>query len=182
MAENKISPITPDKIKIKDVGVIQRTIFYDPRGFLIETFASAKEKGKSVYSYNSVTHPGQARDKDQYHFHQHQKDRFTIIKGKMWILLLDMRKKSSTYGLLQVVEAKGASLKIKTKKTVTVYTITIPEGVYHGIMAPGPGEAELVNHPTKEYNPDDEGRISFKEIRVPSLNNAIFSWDLVKKK
>jgi dTDP-4-dehydrorhamnose 3,5-epimerase-like enzyme len=162
--------------------VIQRNIFYDPRGFLVETFALSKEKGKSIYSYNSVTRAGQARDKDQYHFHQHQKDRFTIVRGKMWILLLDLRKKSSTYGLLEVVEAKGADLKIKTKKTVPVYTITIPEGVYHGIMAPGPGEAELVNHPTHEYNSDDEGRISFKEIKIPSLNNATFSWDLVKKR
>ncbi|HUV42574.1 MAG TPA: dTDP-4-dehydrorhamnose 3,5-epimerase family protein [Patescibacteria group bacterium] len=182
MKKNRIVLISPEKIKIKKVKVIKRTIFYDPRGFLVETFDSAKEKSKSIYSYNSVTRPGQARDKDQYHFHKHQKDRFTIVRGTMWILLLDMRKNSSTYGRLEVVEAKGADLKIKVKKTVPVYTITIPEGVYHGIMAPGPGEAELVNHPTKEYNPQDEGRISFKEIKVKSLNNAIFSWDLVKKK
>jgi dTDP-4-dehydrorhamnose 3,5-epimerase-like enzyme len=182
MVKNKIIPISPEKIKIKGARVIERTIFYDSRGFLIETFASAKEKGKSVYSYNSVTRAGQARDKDQYHFHQHQKDRFTIIRGRMWILLLDMRKKSPTYGLLEVVEARGADLKIKIKKKVPVYTVTIPEGVYHGIMAPGPGEAELVNHPTREYNPNDEGRIAFSEIKVPSLNNSFFSWDLVEKK
>lgn len=182
MVKNKIIPISPEKIKIKNVNVIQRTIFYDPRGFLIETFAAAKEKGKSVYSYNSVTHQGQARDKDQYHFHKHQKDRFTIVRGRMWILLLDMRKKSPTYGFLQVVDARGADLKIKTKKTVSVYTLTIPEGVYHGIMAAGPGEAELVNHPTKEYNSDDEGRIAFEAIKVPSLNNSIFSWDLVRRR
>ncbi len=182
MRKNKIKPIAPEKIKIKGVKALKRNIFYDPRGFLIETFASFKEKGKSVYSYNSVTRPGQARDKDQYHFHKHQKDRFTIIQGIMWILLLDMRKRSSTYGMLQVVEAKGADLKIKTKKTAPVYTITIPEGVYHGIMAPGPGEAELVNHPTKKYDPNDEGRISFKEIKVDSLGKKHFDWDLVKRK
>ncbi len=182
MEKNKIIPVSPKEIKIKGIRVLGRTIFYDPRGFLIETFASSKEKGKSVYSYSSVTRPGQARDKDQYHFHKHQKDRFTIVRGKMWILLLDMRKNSSTYGLLEVVEAKGASLKIKTKKTIPVYTITIPEGVYHGIMAPGPGEAELVNHPSCEYNPDDEGRISFKEIKVSFLKNNTFSWDLVRKR
>jgi len=182
MGKNKIIPINPEEIKIKGVEVLKRTIFYDPRGFLIETFASSKEKGKSVYSYSSVTRPGQARDKDQYHFHRQQKDRFTIVRGGMWILLLDMRRNSSTYGILEVVEAKGADLKIKTKKTVPVYTIIIPERVYHGIMAPGPGEAELVNHPTKEYNPEDEGRIPFKDIKVPSLKNASFCWDLVVKK
>lgn len=182
MVKSRIKPISPQEVKIKDVGVLKRNIFYDPRGFLVETFATAKEKGESVYSYNSVTRPGQARDKDQYHFHRHQKDRFTIVRGKMWILLLDMRKKSATFGRLEVVEAKGADLKIRVKKTVPVYTITIPEGVYHGIMAPGPGEAELVNHPTQEYNSTDEGRIAFKKIKVPSLGKVFFSWDLVKKR
>jgi dTDP-4-dehydrorhamnose 3,5-epimerase len=181
MVKGKISPITPEEIQIKGVEVLKRNIFYDTRGFLIETFASSKEKSKSIYSYSSVTRAGQARDEDQYHFHKHQKDRFTIVQGKMWILLFDMRKNSPTYGLLEVVDAKGADLKIKTEKTVPVYTITIPEGVYHGIMAPGPGEAELVNHPTREYNPDDEGRIAFEKIKVFSLDNAIFSWDLIKK-
>lgn len=161
---------------------MKRSVFYDPRGFLIETFATSKEKGKSVYSYSSVTRPGQARDKDQYHFHQHQEDRFTAIRGKIWILLLDMRKSSSTYKRLEVVEAKGADLRVKTKITAPVYTITVPKGVYHGIMAPGPEEAELVNHPTREYNPDDEGRVSFEDIKLPSLGDASFSWDLVIKK
>lgn len=179
MGRVKIKPISPKKITIADVSAIERTIFYDPRGFLIETFASSKEKDKSVYSYFSVTQPGQARDQDQYHFHQQQTDRFTVVRGKMWILLLDMREGSTTLSKLEVVEVKGADLKVRTKRTIPAYTLIIPPGVYHGIMAPGPGEAELVNQPSREYDPNDEGRVPFRRIKVPSLNDASFSWDLV---
>ncbi len=48
-------------------------------------------------------------------------------------------------------------------------------------MAPGPGDAEVVNHPSLEYNPEEEGRIAFNKIPVPSLNNETFSWDKVQK-
>lgn len=182
MGRIKIRPISPKRITIIDVSATERTIFYDPRGFLIETFAFSKEKDKSVYSYSSVTRPRQARDQDQYHFHRRQTDRFTVVRGRMWILLLDMREKSATFKKLEVVEANGADLKVKIKGTVPAYTITIPPGVYHGIMAPGPGGAELVNHPTCEYDPNDEGRIPFKDIKVPAFKDTDFSWNLVVKK
>jgi dTDP-4-dehydrorhamnose 3,5-epimerase len=176
---SKIKPISPSKISIVDVGVLERSIFYDPRGFLIETFSKSKEHGSSVYSYNSLTHPGFARDADRYHHHKIQKDRFTVVLGKMWILLYDKREDSKTYGQLQVVEAIGGSPEVKEKATIPLWTITIPQGVYHGIMNPGPGWAMIVNHPTSEYNPEDEGRTTFLEVSIPSLGGKTFSWEEV---
>lgn len=182
MVKNKkIIPIDPKDSKIQGVIICERNIFYDERGFLIETFAQKKEKDTSVYSYNSFTRPDFARDIDRFHFHNHQKDRFTVILGKMWILLYDNRKNSPSFGILEVIEAKGGSLAVEKKTTIPVYTITIPEGVYHGIKNPGPDSAILVNHPTAEYNPEDEGRILFKEVPVLSLGGTFFSWDLVQK-
>ncbi len=178
---SSICPISPSEIQISGVGILERNIFYDQRGFLIETFAKAKENDQSIYSYNSLTHPGFARDVDKFHHHQKQKDRFTIVLGKMWILLFDQRRESSSFGELQVVEASGGDPEIKEKTTFPAYTITIPEGVYHGIMNPGPGWAMLVNHPTSQYNPEDEGRTLFSEIPVPSLNGETFSWEKVEK-
>lgn len=175
-----IIPVSPRKVSISGVGVLERNIFYDPRGFLIETFAQTKEKTPSVYSYNSLTQPGFARDTDQFHFHQHQQDRFTVVLGKMWILLFDAREKSPSSGKLEVVEAKGGDPTVKEKKTLPVFTITIPKGVYHGIMNPGPSWAILVNHPTTEYNPEDEGRILFSEVPIPSLGGKNFSWEKVR--
>jgi dTDP-4-dehydrorhamnose 3,5-epimerase len=179
--DSMIIPVSPKEVSIDGVDVLERNIFNDPRGFLIETFAQKKENNQSVYSYNSLTHPGFARDVDQFHFHHRQKDRFTIVLGKMWILLFDARKDSSTYGKLEVVEAVGGDPAVKEKTTLPAYTITIPEGVYHGIMNPGPAWAMLVNHPTVEYNPEDEGRILFSEVAIPSLENNTFAWEKVRK-
>lgn len=181
MDGSKIIPISAEQITIQEVGVLKRSIFADNRGFLIETFANSKEKDPSVYSYSSLVQPGCAKDVDKFHHHQKQQDRFTVVLGKLWILLYDIRKDSSTYGRVEVVEIEGGNSKITEKVILPAYTITIPQGVYHGIKNPTPEPTILVNHPTSEYNPEDEGRTLFSEIQIPFLNNANFSWDLVKK-
>lgn len=181
MEKNKVIPVHPKAITIAGVGVLERTVFNDRRGFLIETFAKEKENGFSVYSYCSLTQPGFARDEDKFHFHQFQQDRFTIIFGTMWILLYDARPQSSTYGKLEVVEVNGGDPKIQESVNQHAYTITIPEMVYHGIKNPGPSWAILINHPTKEYSSQDEGRLLFSDVTISSLNKEIFSWEKVKK-
>ena len=181
ISQMEIIPITPKEIKINDIEILQRDIFYDERGFLIETFAITKEKIKSVYSYVSLTQPGFARDNDKFHYHLKQKDRFTVILGEIWILLYDARKSSTTFGNLEVVSLKGGDSKIKQKTTLSSWTITVPQGIYHGIKNPNPFLAILVNHPTSEYNPQDEGRILFSQVSIPCLNGKSFSWEMVKK-
>lgn len=179
MEKNKINSITSEGITIEGIGVLKRNIFADDRGFLIETFAGSKEEQPSVYAYSSLVQPGCAKDADKYHHHQKQSDRFTIVLGKMWVLLFDLRKNSSTYNRLEVVLLEGGNEEYKEKIIIPAYTITIPPGVYHGIKNPGLKPAILVNHPTCEYNSGDEGRTPFLEIPVPSLNNNNFSWGLV---
>lgn len=181
MEKSEIIPINAEQITIQGIGVLKRSIFADSRGFLIETFANSKEQDPSVYSYSSLVQPGYAKDVDKFHHHQKQKDRFTVVLGKLWVLLYDTRKDSVTYGKVEIVEIEGGNSKITEKVTLPTYTITIPQGVYHGIKNPTDSPTILVNHPTNEYNPEDEGRTLFSEIQIPFLNNANFSWDLVKK-
>jgi len=176
---NKVIPVPATKVSIAGVKILERKIFYDERGFLIETFSRSKEEDFSVYSYISFTRPGFARDIDKFHFHRFQKDRFTVVFGKMWVLLYDAREDSATFGKLEVIKMSGGDPKITKKEEFLVYTLTIPEGVYHGIKNPGAGLAGLINHPTAEYNPADEGRILFSEVPIPSLKGEYFSWDKV---
>lgn len=180
MEKNNLKPILPKEITIEGVGIVERNIFSDERGFLIETFADSKETEPSVYSYSSLVQPGCAKDVDKYHHHKLQKDRFTVVLGKMWVLLFDLRQNSPTKGKLEVVLFEGGNPGNKEKKTTPCFTITIPQGVYHGIKNPTPDPAILVNHPTFEYNPEDEGRTLFSGIPVLSLDNNFFSWDLVE--
>jgi len=177
----EIVPIEPDKVVIAGVKIIKRDVFYDSRGFLIENFDEDKEGDKSVYSYASLTHPGEARDIDRFHLHFKQQDRFTVVLGRMYILVFDKRENSSTYGKIEVIEAKGGNIEIKEKTSLPCYTITIPEGIYHGIMNPGPGVAMIINHPTERYNPEDEGRIPFSDTPIPSMNNETIDWGKVKR-
>lgn len=174
-----IKVILPGNVDIAGVTINRRTIFYDPRGFLVETYSSMIEPEPSVYAYFSYTHPGEARDIDRFHFHQYQSDRFTVVMGKLWVVLLDMRLDSKSYHQLRVVEMTAADPTIREKKEVPLYTLTIPPGVYHGIRAPGQAPALLINHPTKVYDPNDEGRISFDKVDIPEIGK--FSWDLVEK-
>ncbi len=178
--ENKIKPILPEKISISGIEIIKRNIFADSRGFLIETFAGSKDKDPSVYAYTSLVQPGEAKDIDKFHHHQKQSDRFTVVFGKMWVLLFDRRKESPSFGELEVVLLEGGDPKIKDKITLPAFSLTIPPGVYHGIKNPADFPAILVNHPTCEYNPEDEGRTLFSEIPVLGLENNTFSWNLVK--
>lgn len=177
----EIISITPTEIKINDIEILQRNIFYDERGFLIETFAATKERAKSVYSYASLIQPGFAKDNDKFHYHLKQKDRFTVILGEIWVLLYDARENSPTFGNLEVVSLKGGEPEIKQKTTLLSWTITVPQGIYHGVKNPNPSLAILVNHPTSEYNPQDEGRILFSHVSIPCLNGKNFSWEMVKK-
>lgn len=181
MVKNKIIPVSGENIQIAGVEVIKRNIFCDNRGFLIETFSNSKEKDPSVYSYSSLVQPGCAKDVDKFHHHQKQKDRFTVVLGNLWVLLYDYRKESPTFGEVQVVEIQGGDPKAKEKITLPAFTIIIPQGVYHGIKNPTSELTIVVNHPTCEYNPEDEGRTAFSEILIPSLDNQSFNWDLVEK-
>ena len=178
--EVEINPITPEEIKINGVEVISHYHFNDSRGCLTVSYDDDREVYPSVYSYVSTTKPGMARDEDQYHFHKRQIDRFTVVSGKMYILLFDRREKSSTFGQLQVVKVEGGNLDTDEKINTPAHTITIPEGVYHGVKAIGDVPAVLTNNPTQGYDSEDEGRIDFKDIPAASLNGGIFSWDLVK--
>jgi dTDP-4-dehydrorhamnose 3,5-epimerase len=156
MEKNKIKSISPEEVTIKDVEIIKRNLFADDRGFLIETYSASKEKQPSVYSYSSLVQPNCAKDVDKYHHHQKQSDRFTVVLGKMLVLLFDLRKDSPTFNKMEVVLLEGGSGEYKEKITIPNFTIIIPPGVYHGIKNPTDLPSILVNHPTCEYNPEDE--------------------------
>jgi len=177
-----IEVVEPKDIKIQDVSVVSRKVFHDERGFLIETFAKSKEETTSVYSYCSLTRPGFARDIDRFHYHLQQEDRFTVVLGRMWVVLFDARKDSPTFENLQVVELVGGNVDLKDRVSLPCATITIPRIVYHGIMNPGPSVAMIVNHPTQEYTVEDEGRIVFSQVKINSLGEGYFSWDKVKER
>src|SRR3990167_10558023 len=85
-------------------GVIVRAlvIHRDESGTLVETLRrdwndvfDDKEMNFAM-QYISVTPPGEIRDRDRWHVHKKQKDRFICVSGKIVTALYDPREGSKT--------------------------------------------------------------------------------------
>ena len=109
------------KTKFKDLIIIENKSFKDKRGYFKELLKENKIKKKflfSVMSYskkNVIRGLHLQRKKSQGKF-------VTVIKGKIYDVALDLRKRSKTYG-------KHFSIILSEKNSKSIY---IPPGFAHG--------------------------------------------------
>jgi dTDP-4-dehydrorhamnose 3,5-epimerase-like enzyme len=184
----RIRTIDPTEARIDGATVLGRSIHQDPRGLLIETLRADDRtvRGQEfAMSYTSVTVPGQMRDKDRWHAHRLQEDRFVVPLGEMILALYDARPSSATSGRLETIRMAGVPVGSPATssgtRTVETHLVRIPVGVYHGIANLHPSQPfVLQNYPTRLYDPSDEGRIPFSECPIPSLGGRPFDWALVE--
>ena len=87
---------------IKDVVLRKLVIHKDESGILVETLRrdwndviNDKELNFAM-QYISITPSGQVRDKDKWHVHKNQTDRFICVSGRIVTALYDLRKESKT--------------------------------------------------------------------------------------
>lgn len=182
---SRIRPRSPDSIRIRDVAVLARTSHGDPRGFLLETLRKDDNSvggDRFAMAYLSVTVPGEYRDRDRWHVHTAQTDRFVVALGEMVLALLDARPSSPTFGRAEVVRMAGvpySSPSSPVKKEEATFLVAIPPGVYHCIGNKSTCPFVLFNAPTELYDAADEGRVPFVSVPVAELGGP-FSWDLVE--
>lgn len=144
-------------------GVVLRklVILRDETGSLVETLRSDWsdvfnfDDLNFTMQYMSVTPSGLARDEKVWHVHDHQKDRFICISGRIVTAIFDPRESSKTHGKLNLFV-------MGPENENEMYLVVIPEKTYHGFMAISKDPAYLLNFPTQLYNPDDEGRSPHK--------------------
>jgi len=169
--------------KLKSQSLIDGVVLYtlkvnrDERGILVE---SLKVNWKKVFDdenrpfaqcYYSITNPGVARDADCWHYHPtKQEDRFVVIKGDIVAVLYDWRRNSPTYGTLNLF-AMGES------EGDAQYLLLIPVNVLHCFKVVSKKPSILINFPTVLYDSKEEGRIPFKEVKLP--DGTYFDWSLV---
>jgi len=96
----------------------------------------------------ALNYPGAIK---AFHYHLHQTDCWTPVKGLMQVALVDLRRGSPTFGWRNTLYV-GA---------LRPWQILIPPGVTHGYKVIGGQEALLVYMTDKFYNPQDEGRIPY---------------------
>jgi dTDP-4-dehydrorhamnose 3,5-epimerase len=179
-----LRPVSPSSIRLEGVRALGRAIHFDPRGFLVETMRrdDASVRGHEfAMSYTSVTVPGEFRDRDRWHVHRVQTDRFVVVLGEMTLALFDARPTSPTRGVLDVVRMTGAPFDQPSagpKEDRVTYLVPIPPGVYHCIGNLSDRPFVLTNYPTELYDPDDEGRVPFLEVPI-SPGRGPFDWGRV---
>jgi dTDP-4-dehydrorhamnose 3,5-epimerase-like enzyme len=183
----RVRTLEPSRSRMADVVVLERAIHQDPRGLLVETMRrddGAVHGEQFAMTYTSVTIPGEKRDKDRWHVHQHQQDRFIVPLGEMVLALFDPRPVSRTKGLLELLRMAGPAVgspSSPAKRDVSTHMVTIPEGVYHCIGNLHPTDPfVLQNFPTRLFDPTDEGRVLFADAPIAALGGRGFSWDLVE--
>lgn len=148
-------------------GVVLRklVIHKDESGTLVETL---RRDWKDVFNekelnfamqYFSITPSGEIRDRDRWHVHKNQEDRFICVWGKIVTALYDPRQGSRTKGQINL-------FLMGPEKEEEMFMVVIPEDVYHGFMVVSKQPGYLLNFPTQLYTGDDEGRVE----------NSQFDW------
>ena len=141
-----------DGVKVKNLKVI-----CDERGRLMEILRSDDELfTKFGQVYMTTAYPGVVK---AWHYHKHQTDNMSVVKGMMKIVLYDDREGSKTKGEVN-------QFFVGEHNPILV---SIPEMVYHGFKCISETEAMVINIPTNifNYKQPDEYRIDPHKNAIP---------------
>ncbi len=125
-------------------------------GFLMEVLRDderlLKKFGQSTFT---VAYTGTIK---AFHWHESQDDLWFIATGKARVVLHDLRKNSSTFGMTQTIMAGTDDYKL----------IVIPVGVAHGYQVLSDEPVLLFYHTTESYNATtpDEKRIAYNDPTI----------------
>jgi dTDP-4-dehydrorhamnose 3,5-epimerase len=159
------SPASGDLIE--GVRIQPLSLFPDDRGYFLEVQRIGQGLAAEFVPERSqvaaaLNFPGVVK---AFHFHLHQTDCFTPVKGMLQLALVDLRVGSGTFGLRNTIYMGAWRL----------WQVLIPPGVGHGYKVIGNEESLLVYMTNQFYNPDDEGRIPYND---PSIN---YDWETQHK-
>ncbi|HML04250.1 MAG TPA: dTDP-4-dehydrorhamnose 3,5-epimerase [Methanobacterium sp.] len=144
---------------IKDVYIIEPTVFGDERGYFMETYHADefKESGLDV----TFVQDNQSKSKRgvlrglHFQYTNPQGKLVRVIKGEVFDVAVDLRKDSPTYG-----KWEGVILSEDNKKQFYV-----PEGFAHGFLVLSE-VAEFTYKCTDFYDPSDEGGILWNDLDI----------------
>lgn len=166
-----MSGIKVTKCEIEGLYVIEPKVFYDERGYFMETYNEEEflKEGltmKFVQDNQSKSQKGVLRGL-HYQISHPQGKLVRAVRGSVFDVAVDLRKASRTFG-----QWYGVTLTEENKKQ-----FYIPEGFAHGFLVLSE-EAEFAYKCTDYYHPESEGGIRWddKEINIqwPVLENTKF--------
>ena len=144
---------------IKDVYIIEPTVFGDNRGYFMETYSDA-EFAEIGLNYNFVQDNQSKSSKGVLRGLHFQKENtqaklVRCIKGEVFDVAVDLRPGSETYG-----KWDGVILSEENKKM-----FMIPRGFAHGFLVLSE-EAEFTYKCDDIYNPNAEGGLAWNDKDV----------------
>ena len=158
--------------KIKDVYIIEPTVFGDERGYFMETYSEADFKATGLdYSFvqdnQSSSKKGVLRG---LHFQKtHPQAKLVrVLRGEVFDVAVDLRANSPTYG-----QWVGELLSAENHKQ-----LMIPRGFAHGFVVVS-DSAEFAYKCDEFYHPEDEGGLLYNDpdiaIEWPEVGELILS-------
>jgi len=159
------SPNSTDLIAGVRVDVL--ALFPDDRGYFMELQRFGRGLAASFPPATSqisaaINFAGTIK---AFHYHLHQTDCWTPVRGMLQVALVDLRVGSATFGKRNTIYVGH----------LRPWQILIPPGVGHGYKVIGGQEALLVYMTDRFYNPQDEGRIPYND---PAIN---YDWETQHK-
>ena len=147
------------RCEIEGLCVIEPKVFYDERGYFVETYNynDFKEEGldmQFVQDNQSMSVKGVLRGL-HYQKQYPQGKLVRCIRGKVFDVAVDLRRSSATYG-----KWFGVELSAENKKQ-----FYIPEGFAHGFIVLS-DEAEFAYKCTDFYHPGDEGGLAWNDPEI----------------
>lgn len=143
-----------DGVIVKDLKAI-----IDGRGDVIELWSQPwVEKENFVtpkHCYQSATDYGVTKC---WHLHEIHIDQFTVTRGKLQVVLVDIRESSPTFGKVNsFILGMGQPRLIK-----------IPAGIMHGWKSLAQPETIVVNFQSETYDPKDEMKFTWDCV-IPEI-------------
>jgi len=156
-----------DPALIEGVKLEAFAVHPDDRGYFLEVHrmgcgAAAAFPAETTQISAAFNHPGTIK---AFHYHLHQTDYWTIVRGLMQVALADLRVGSPTYGQRNTLYVGP----------LRPWRVLIPPGVAHGYKVIGAEESMLVYLTDRFYNPEDEGRIPYDD---PGIH---YDWETQRK-
>jgi dTDP-4-dehydrorhamnose 3,5-epimerase len=149
-------PDSPDLIE--GVRVQQLAVYPDDRGYFLEVQRmgqglAAHFPAETSQVAAAMNYPGTVK---AFHFHMHQTDCWTPVKGLLQVALVDFRLGSPTFGQRNTFYVGP----------LRPWQLLIPPGVGHGYKVIGKEDSLLVYMTDKFYNPQDEGRVPYNHASI----------------
>ncbi|MBC7092097.1 MAG: dTDP-4-dehydrorhamnose 3,5-epimerase [Nitrososphaeria archaeon] len=176
-------PFEFKKLSIPDVILVKPKVFYDNRGFFMESyektsFEKAGIKGEFVQDNHSLSQGGVIRG---LHFQKNpyaQAKLVRCVRGAIYDVAVDLRTKSPTYG-------KYVSIILSEANKYMVY---IPRGFAHGFAALT-DRVEVLYKVDNIYSPQSEGGLIWNDpdiniewpIDEPILSEKDKKWPKLKE-